>query len=300
MKIQVKKLMLSTIVTSFVFTGGVGNVFAQETSTNAKPETEQMQQNKQETKYSKKVMEAVRVALGADAKSTQKDSAINTLPKTQVMDYYLASFGKKLKGNEVRRAVKEVFSVDLNMISEMNYGSKLSVYSDDIMESLRVSLGEAPTSKAKDEQIMSMMKNEVMDLYIKQHDYSLTGVASRALINGIYGVNLEGISGLEYLQIAIYSKGQWIIKSDKDLFMLKSSLDDVDVSISTTPYFKEVTGSDQLPAALKNKFLDMGFTYIEETNLLYYKDPAGKSVSDQFKGQVIRLLAGTVINQYQK
>ncbi|ANU24880.1 hypothetical protein BCM40_12685 [Planococcus donghaensis] len=292
--------MLSAIVTSVVFTGGVGNVFAQETSTNANSETEQMQQNKQETKYSKKVMEAVRVALGEDATSTQKDSAINKLRKTQVMDYYLASFGKKLKGNEVRRAVKEVFSVDLNIISEMNYGSKLSVYSDDIMESLRVSLGEAPTSKAKDEQIMSMMKNEVMDRYIKQHDYSLTGVVSRALINGIYGVNLQGISNLEYLQIAIHSKGQWIIKSDKDLFMLKSSLDDVDVSIATTPYFKEVTGSDQIPVALKNQLLDKGFTYIEETNLLYYKDPAGKSVSDQFKGQVTGLLVEAVIAQSQK
>lgn len=300
MKIQVKKLMLSTIVTSVVFTGGVGHVFAQETSTNTNPEMEEMKHDKQQTKYSKKVMEAVRVALGEDTKSTQKDSAIDKLSKTAVMDYYLASFGKKLKGNEVRRAAEEVFSIDLNTISEMNYGSKLSIYSDDIMESLRVSLKEAPTSKTKDDQIMDMSKNEVMDRYIKEHDYALTGAENRLLITNIYGVNLQGISNLEYLQIAIHSKGQWIIKSDKDLFVLKSSLDDVDVSISTTPYFKEVTGSDQLPTSLKNQFLDMGFTYTEETNLLYYKDPAGNSVPDQFKGQVIGLLAKTVATQYQK
>ncbi|ANU15566.1 hypothetical protein B481_0625 [Planococcus halocryophilus Or1] len=292
--------MLSAIVTSVVFTGGVGNVFAQETLANAKPKTEQMQHHKQDTKYSKKVMEAIRVALGEGAKSTQKDSAINKLPKTEVMDYYLVSFGKKLKGNEIRRAVEEVFSIDLNTVSKKDYGSKLTVYSNDIMESLRVSLKEAPTSKLKDEQIMSMTKNEVMDRYIKERDYALSGAASRLLINSIYGVNLQGISNLEYMQIAIHSKGQWIIKSDKDLFMLKSSLDDVDVSISTTSYFKEVTGSDQLPASLKNQFLDMGFTYIEETNLLYYKEPTGKSIPDQFKGQVIGLLAKTVASQYQK
>ncbi|WP_262499785.1 hypothetical protein [Planococcus sp. ANT_H30] len=296
MKIQFKKLMVSVFLISMLFTGGVGNVFAQETSTTV----QQAQQQKQDTKYSKKVMEAVRVGLGEDAKSTQLDSVINKMPKVKVMDYYVASFGKKLKGNEVRRAVDEVFSVDLNLVSKKDYGSKLSIYSDEIMKSLRVSLKEGAESTAKDAKIMKMKKNEVMDRYIKEHDYALTGATNRTLINEIYGVNLEGISGLEYLQIAIYSKGQWIIKSDQDLFMLTSSLDDVDVSISTTPYFKKVTGSDQLPPSLKSQFLAMGFTYVEETNLLYYKDPAGHSVPDQFKGQVIGLLAKTVVTQYQK
>lgn len=279
-----------------LFTGGVGSVFAHETSSTV----QQAQQHKEDTKYSKKVMEAVRIGLGEDAKSTKVDDVINKMPKAEVMDYYLVSFGKKLKGNEVRRAVEKVFSVDLNTVSEMNYGSKLIVYSDEIMESLRVSLGEAPTSTEKDEQIMSLTKNEVMDRYIKEYNYALTGAENRVLINEIYGVNLYKISKLEYLQIAIYSKGQWIIKSDKDLFLLKSSLDDVDVSIETTPYFKELTGSDQLPASLKSKFLEMGFTYSEDTNLLYYKESDGKSVSDQFKGIVMGHLIQTVMTQNQR
>lgn len=296
MKIQFKKLIVSALLTSMLFTGGVGSVFAHETSSTV----QQAQQHKEDTKYSKKVMEAVRIGLGEDAKSTKVDDVINKMPKAEVMDYYLVSFGKKLKGNEVRRAVEKVFSVDLNTVSEMNYGSKLIVYSDEIMESLRVSLGEAPTSTEKDEQIMSLTKNEVMDRYIKEYNYALTGAENRVLINEIYGVNLYKISKLEYLQIAIYSKGQWIIKSDKDLFLLKSSLDDVDVSIETTPYFKELTGSDQLPASLKSKFLEMGFTYSEDTNLLYYKESDGKSVSDQFKGIVMGHLIQTVMTQNQR
>lgn len=296
MKIQFKKLIVSALLTSMLFTGGIGSVFAHETSSTV----QQAQQHKEDTKYSKKVMEAVRVGLGENAKSTKVDHVINKMPKIEVMDYYLVSLGKKLKGNEVRRAVEEVFFVDLNTVSKKDYGSKLDVYSDDIMKSLRVSLKEKPTSKAKDEKIMNMSKNKVMDRYLKEHGYVLTGVESRILINSIYGVNLQGISNLEYLQIAIYSKGQWIIKSDKDLFLLKSSLDDVDVSIETTPYFKELTGSDQLPTSLKSKFLEMGFTYREDTNLLYYKDPAGNSVPDQFKGIVIGHLIQTIRTQNQK
>ncbi|AIY04557.1 hypothetical protein Plano_0592 [Planococcus sp. PAMC 21323] len=296
MKIQFKKLIVSALLTSMLFTGGVGSVFAHETSSTV----QQAQQHKEDTKYSKKVMEAVRVGLGEDAKSTKVDDVINKMPKAEVMDYYLVSFGKKLKGNEVRRAVEEVFLVDLNTISKKDYGSRLDVYLDDIMKSLRVSLKEEPTSKVKDEKIMDMSKNKVMDRYLKVHGYVLTGAESRKLINYIYGVDLEGISKLEYLQIAIYSKGQWIIKSDKDLFLLKSSLDDVAVSIETTPYFKELTGSDQLPASLKSKFLEMGFTYKEDTNLLYYKDPAGKSVSDEFKGLVMGHLIQTVMTQNQR
>lgn len=89
------------------------------------------------------------------------------------------------------------------------------------------------------------------------------------------------------------------MKSDTDLLVLESSLDDVDVSIYTTPYFKEVTGSDQLPESLKTKLMSLGFTYNEEANLLYYRNPTGESVPDAFKGQVMGILLGTISAEYK-
>lgn len=299
MKIQVKKIILSILVTSIALTGGMGSVAAKEATAISAPQAYEAQHHNQDAKYSKKVMKAVRVGLGVNAKSAQADGVIEKMPKVKVMDYYLASFGKKLKGNEVRLAVEEIFDIDLNYVSKMNYGSQLAVYPAPLMESLRVSLKEAPTSVAKDERIMAMAKNEVMDRYMKEQGYSLTGEASRTLINQIFGVNLSGISTLEYMQLAISSKGQWIVKSDTDLFVLESSLDDVDVSIYTTPYFEQVTGSDQLPASLKTKLMNLGFTYDEEENLLFYKNPTGESVPDAFKGQVIGILVGTVMAEYK-
>jgi len=299
LKIQVKHIVLSTLVTGLALSGGAGSVFAQEAASKSNPETYEAQHNKQDAKYSKKVMEAVRAALGADAKSTQADGIIEKMPKVDVMDKYLASFGKKVKGNEVRLAVEAVFDIDLNYVSKMDYGSKLAVYPAAVMESLRVSLNEELASAKQDARIMEMPKNEVMDRYIKEHGDSLTGAESRMLINQIFGVNLAGISTLEYMQLAVSSKGQWIVKSDSDLFVLESSLDDVDVSIYTTPYFKEMTGSEQLPESLKSKLMTIGFTYNEEENLLYYKNPTGESVPDAFKGQVMGILIGTIVADYK-
>lgn len=299
MKIQVKNIIVFTLVASVALTGGAGSVFAQEAATNSTPQAYEAQQNEQDAKYSKNVMKAVRVGLGADAKSAEVDGIIEKMPKTEVMDYYLTSFGKKVKGNEVRQAVEEIFDIDLNHVSKMDYGSKLAIYPAAVMESLRVSLNEEPKSTLQDGRIMDMAKNEVMDRYMKEHDYSLTGAESRNLINQIFGVNLTGISTLEHMQLAVSSKGQWIVKSDRDLFVLESSLDDVDVSIYTTPYFNEVTGSDQLPESLKNKLMNLGFTYNEEANLLYYKNPTGESVPDAFKGQVMGILIGTIVTEYK-
>lgn len=301
MKIQfkttAKKAVLVSIMTSIALTGGAGSTFAQ---ASASPQSYEVQHVEQDTKYSKHVMRVVRESLGVDSKSTQLDSEIETMPKLQVMDRYLVSFGKKVKGNEIRRAVKEIFDIDLDVVSKNDYGSKMSIYPAPIMESLRASFNVAPDSTEQDARIMDLTKNAVMDRYIKERDYSLTGVESRTLINDIFGVNLAGISTLEHMQLGILSKGQWIVKSDTDLFILESSLDDVDVSIYATPYFESLTGSRELPESMVTKLVEMGFTHYEETNLLYYKDPTGGSVPDSFKGQVMGVLIKTIKTEYKK
>lgn len=290
-------MVLFSIATSIALTGGAGNVLAKEAP--AQSNSYETQHVKEEAKYSKQVMRAVREDLGMDKKSTEFDSIIEKMPKVEVMDRYLASFGKKVKGNEVRQAIKEVFYVDLDIISKNNYGSQLAIYPEEVMKSLRASFNEMPASTKQDARIMELKKNEVMDRYIKEHDSKLNGAQNRVLINQIFGVNLDGISTLEHAQLAISSKGQWILKSDADLFVLKSSLDDVDVSVYATAYFEQVTGSKQLPESLKTKLMNLGFTYNEETGILYYINPTGESVPDAFKGQVLGIIVGTIKAEYK-
>jgi hypothetical protein len=296
-KALARKTVLAGLLTAMALTGGTGSALANGTAS-VNHSTYEVQQNHQEAKYSAKVMKAVRASLGESAKSAKLDGVIQEMPKVQVMDHYLTSFGKKVKGNEVRQAVDEVFDIDLNYISKKNYGSKLAIYPANVMESLRSSFNVKATSTKQDARIMKLAKNDVMDRYIKEHSYSLSGAENRLLINQIFGVNLDGISSLENSQLAISSKGQWILKSEADLFILESSLDDVDVSVYATDYFKKVIGSKQLPESLKNKLMDMGFIYKEESDLLYYKNPTNESVPDAFKGQVLGIIVGTIKAEY--
>ncbi len=293
-KMITKKAVLFSVITSIALTGGVGTTFAADAQANSNPHAYEAKHATAEAKYSKKVMNALEESLAANPNPSSV--TIEEMAKVEVMDRYLTSFGKKVKGNEVRVAVKEVFDIDLNLISKNNYGSKPDSYSKEIMDSVRASFMDEPITK---EGIMALPKNEVMDRYIKMHDSKLSGQANRNLINAIFGVNLNGISGLEHSQLAIHSKGQWILKSDSDLFILKSSLDDVDVSIYATPYFKQLTGSNVLPASLVTQLTDRGFTYNADTQVLYYKDPNGNSVPDSFKGGVIGVLM-PILSSYQK
>ncbi len=291
-KMITKKAVLFSVITSIALTGGVGSTFAADAQSNSNPHTYEAKHATAETKYSKKVMKALEESLAANPSSV----TIEKMAKVEVMDRYLTSFGKKVKGNEVRVAVKEVFDIDLNLISKNNYGSKPETYPDTIMEAVHASFEDEPITP---DDIMALKKNEVMDRYIKMHDSKLSGQANRDLINAIFGVNLNGISKLEHSRLAIHSKGQWILKSDNDLFILKSSLDDVDVSIYATPYFKQLTGSNVLPASLVTQLTDRGFTYNADTQVLYYKDPKGNSVPDSFKGGVISVLM-PILSSYQK
>jgi len=250
--------------------------------------------NQQTTKYSTVVMEAVRLSLSIESNSTQLDQLINTMTKVEIMDSYLETFDHKVKGRELREVVKGVFGADLNYISEKNYGSQTSIYPVSVMESLRISLNVDPDFTELDAQIMAMTKKEVMDRVIEAHDYSLTGEDSRVLINEIFGMNLDGISGLEHVKISIYSKGQWILQGDTDLFIVSSSLDDVELFVATTAYFKETTGTNQLPDSLKQTLISFGFTYTADVDHFIYRNSTNESVSDAFKGQVLGSVVGTI------
>ncbi|WP_241536066.1 hypothetical protein [Indiicoccus explosivorum] len=251
-------------------------------------------QEAQDTKYDKHVMRSLRESFGISKHATHLDGQIEAMPQVDVMDAYLGSFGKKVKGKEVREAVQDVFDIDLDLISEQNYGSKLSAYAPDVMEALRVSLRLEPDDASRDDFIMDLPKSEVMDRYIGVHGYDLTGAESRILINQIFGVNLDGISKLEHAQLGISSKGQWIVRSETDLFLITSTLDDVGVYVETTDYYEQVTGTDEMPESLKDSLLSSGFVYDAATDRYFYSNPTGESVPDAFKGRTIGMLLGAI------
>lgn len=254
----------------------------------------------QTRKYPAKVMKVLRVSIGVDKHSTVKDDEIASMNKAEVMDRYLSSQGKKVKGNEVRKTVELIFNIDLDLISKQGIGTTVSSYDAAVMETLRQSLRLDKRDTSRDSDIMAMKKNHIMDKYSKVHEYKLSGAEYRVLINQIYGVNLDGIAKLEHAQVAIHSKGQWILKSDQDLIILRSSLDDVEVFVAPTDYYTFLTGSTELPASLIEKLSNMGFTYDEPTNAYYYANPTGQSIPDAFKGQTLGTIVGTIANEFPK
>lgn len=287
------KLMIGTLMAGVVLSSGVGISHAKTPQS-----VSSSQQHIQNTKYPIKVMEAVRVSLGEKKHTTALDSQIDKMTKVEVMDRYLGTFGKKVTGKEVRKAVLGVFNISLDTISEKNYGSHLAIYSDDIMQTLRQSLKVAPDSTVKDAEIMAMTKAEVMDHFIKFHRNTLTSAEDRVIINEIFGVNLNGISSLEHARLSIYSKGTWVLQSPTDLFVVSSSNDDVSLYVGTTDYFATHTGSNDLPNSLKQTLISLGFSYDEATGKYFYMNPSGLSVSDSFKGQILGAVLKTIQTEY--
>ncbi|MHC8517824.1 hypothetical protein [Sporosarcina sp. ITBMC105] len=294
-----KTILGVKLVTSFMLTAGLLFSSIQPLAAQAASVKEE-QQVEQITKYTYKVMKVLRVSLGVDKHSTVKDDEIASMNKAEVMNRYLSSQGKKMKGNEVRKAVELIFNIDLDFISKQGIGTTVSSYDAAVMEILRLDLGLERDDISRDQDIMAMKKNHVMDRYSKMFRYKLSGPEYRFLINQIYGVNLDGIANLEHAQVAIYSKGQWILKSDQDLIILRSSLDDVEVYVAPTDYYTALTGSTELPASLIAKLASMGFTYDEPTNAYYYANPTGESIPDAFKGQTLGTIVGTIANEFPK
>jgi hypothetical protein len=168
------------------------------------------------------------------------------------------------------------------------------------MKSVRVSLNIDPESLDLDGKIMNMPKAEVMDRYIEVHEYSLSYAEIRLLINQIFGVNLDGISGLENSRLSIFSKGQWITHSDLDLFYIHTSNDDSSLDAGKTELNKKKSGSAELPESLKQKLINFGFTYKDETGIASFSNPTGESVPDSLKGQIINAIVTTIQAEYSE
>ncbi|MGP4059506.1 hypothetical protein [Halobacillus sp. H74] len=221
---------------------------------------------------------------------------INEMNKVEVMDNYLNRTGKKVKPEEIRDIVSQVYGIDLNTISELGAGKQTSTFSDHVFEKVEKGL-KADVTEAT---LMSLSKKEVMDLYWAGFEGRMDGADMRRMINEVFGINLEGIANLEGSGVSLFSKEQWISQYERDLFVVHTGFTDVDVWVYPTEYFKEQTGLTELPQQLKNKLRDLGFTYNDEVGAYYYRNLTGESVLDDFKGKTLGAIIRVANEEYSE
>lgn len=299
MKEKNSSRLKKTILVGAIAIGVISNAgltFAQ--SYTEQPQVVSQVNRNQETKFPQDVMKVVRKSLGVKANSTELDDQINTMPKIKVMDIVLDSKHNKAKGKFIRKTVNDTFKTDLERMSQNNEGNLLSAYPLDIMQGVRSDLKLEPNDTKLDAEIMRMPKSEVMDRFLDSYGDTISGAESRRIINEIFGVNLVGIDSLEKAKLALYSKGQWIVKSDADIFLLLVGKGDIDASVGVTNLYVELTGSDQLPVEIQEFLTGLGFTYNSDDNMYHCTSPTGESFPDAFKGRLIGTLVGYIAQHY--
>lgn len=190
------------------------------------------------------------------------------MEKIEVMDKYLSTFGGKISTSEICKVVYKVFGIDLDKISFNKIDSFIT------------------------------QSRVIMDRYLDYNGNKMTATEVCKMLHKIFGINLNAIASLEQERISLFSKGQWVVQNKKDLFIVYTGNDDVDVKVIPTKYFTEQTGLVELPIELKHLLLDIGFYYNEDIKSYYYANPTGKAVPDQFKGQTIRAILKVIHKQY--
>lgn len=209
------------------------------------------------------------------SESASKDA--KALTKVELMDQRIAST-EQIDGPAICAAIREVYGLDL---------SKAPLLDKNFAERVAVAFPGA-----------SDLSAAAVDLYIAENRKPSTGAEVRAVLNHIFGTNLEGISQLHERRISLYSKDQWIVQNKKDLFIVHTGKNDIDVKVIPTPYFIEKTGKKQLPEELQQALDNLGFTYDEQVGAYYYANPSGQSVPDQFKRQTMGAIHQTIQASY--
>ncbi|MGG3561515.1 hypothetical protein ABES03_07895 [Neobacillus rhizosphaerae] len=186
----------------------------------------------------------------------------SNMSKIEMMDHYLKSYEGNFGYTEVRHIVKSLFGLDLET---------KTVISREFITSL--SFGEASHSA-----------RSALDSYIHQQEKELSGADIRKTINALFGINLDAISSLERARISIYSKGQWVVQKENDLFVVHTGPGDIDVKIYPTEYFAEKTGLSGVPIELQQALTGLGYSYDKENTCSFFSNPTGEAVQDEFKG----------------
>lgn len=234
-------------------------------------------------KYPSEIWERVKTTLkkehGEKYSHSELDDQIDAMTKAEIMDKFFDSFEEKINSSEICRFVKSIFNFDLDSKTVLSKELKKAVSSKE---------GEAivPFSRT------------VIDSYLDQVEKKVTGAEIRRIINQIFEINLEAISSLEGARISLYSKNQWVVQHDKDLFVVHTGTDDVDVKIYPTKYFTKQTGLEVIPIELQYSLTNIGFSYYEKIYSYYYANPSGEAVTDAFKGQTMGAIMKVIKDYY--
>ncbi len=215
-----------------------------------------------------------------------------------MIDKVLESYGNSMNGSVIRKAVDEVFNIDLKAVSDKGEGKRAHVYSPEIMRGIREILHK-DASPETDRWIMCLPKVEAMDFYLEYLGSEVTSKDVLHIINQIYGINLEGLSSLNKIRVSLFSKGKWMTRKDDHLIIVNTGLGDVEVKIYPTDYFKERTGKNHIPEPLKERLSSLGYYFHQEYQAYYYANPSGETVSDHFKNQTMGAI-GEVVEKWYK
>ena len=181
------------------------------------------------------------------------------MTKAEVMDKLMDSYEKGISKSDIFNIVQQVFKFELNSI---------------------------PHSPSQ--------PRAAIDAYLEQCGNKVTGAEIRKMINHTFSINLDALSALEGAKISLYSKNQWMLRHEKDLFVVHTGTGDVDVSIVPTSYYTDQTGSSELPIDLINALISLGFYYEKNKGSYYFSNLTGEPVSDAFKGKTIMAITKVI------
>lgn len=217
-----------------------------------------------ESKYPFELIEGVKKTFNSK-KNSELDvvQQIEQMTKIELMDNYLASLGSELTSTAICWLVNQVFGFDLEEIPLHEDHEQITIVRD------------------------------LIDSKLNSYGSNVSGDEIRTIINDLFGVNLDAINALGHARLSLYSKGQWVIKNEKDLFVVYTGTGDVDVKVYPTTYFTQKTGLEQLPDNLQQALNGIGFHYNEEISAYYFLSPTNEPVDGAFKGQTI----GAIINE---
>lgn len=188
---------------------------------------------------------------------------VGVMKKAEAMDKLLEACSGKISSLEIISIVDQVFKINLESLPDVQISAR-----------------------------------ETIDSYLDSSEDNVTGAHIRKMINQTFNVNLDALSALDGAKISLYSKNQWVIHNEKDLFVVHTGTGDVDVRIVPTAYFAEQTGSDMLPIDLINALVSLGYYYDEDIKAYYYLSPTGEAVADSFKGQTMMAIRKVIVESY--
>lgn len=224
--------------------------------------------------YSYEIQNIVKSSHQLDTRISETEliDYISKLAKIDVMDMYIDQYKDKVTSLVIYEAIAQAFKFHLERVP--------------VLTTEKIGTFEMPPLTDL-ETCSSLSSQVILDLYLAHHNHHVTGDEVRTMINHYFGMNLVGIDGLGKTRISLYSKGQWLVKDDKDLFVIHTGTKDVDVKIYCTDYFMARTGLKNIPIELQQSLAGLGYSYSSQVDAYYYSNPSGLTVSNAFKGKTI-------------